>query len=240
MKILDDDINYLKEIHNNFYDYSKVDRNFRNKKICIICPEHGKFWQMFYNHKMGQKCSECVLKGNNIKSNTKDFIKKAQKIHGNKYDYSKVEYKTAFKEVYITCTYHGDWLQKPNSHLNGMGCRQCGNKSSLGLYNKRFFEKFPERKNKKATFYIMDFGKFFKVGITTSPLNIRFPNIIKKGKFRLFLKKELNLYNAWKLEQKFLKKFENIKYRPSKLESGITECFLKTDDFILGLKELIK
>ena len=32
-------------IHNNKYDYSKVEYVNSITKVCIICPEHGEFWQ---------------------------------------------------------------------------------------------------------------------------------------------------------------------------------------------------
>lgn len=32
------------EVHNNKYDYSKVNYYNAHKEVCIICPEHGEFW----------------------------------------------------------------------------------------------------------------------------------------------------------------------------------------------------
>ena len=55
---------------------------------------------------------------------TKEFIEKAIKIHGDKYDYSNVEYKKALEKVKIICKEHGDFEQKPNSHLTGYGCKK--------------------------------------------------------------------------------------------------------------------
>lgn len=57
---------------------------------------------------------------------TKDFISKAKNIHEDKYDYSKVEYKDEHTKVRIVCKEHGEFLQEPNSHLNGRGCPKCG------------------------------------------------------------------------------------------------------------------
>ena len=50
---------------------------------------------------------------------TEEFIRDAIKIHGNKYDYSKVEYIKNDSEVIITCPEHGDFKQTPNKHLLG-------------------------------------------------------------------------------------------------------------------------
>ena len=57
---------------------------------------------------------------------TKEFIRKAKEIHGDAYDYSKVEYKKAIEKVIIICKTHGEFLQQPCNHLIGNGCRYCG------------------------------------------------------------------------------------------------------------------
>jgi hypothetical protein len=54
------------------------------------------------------------------------FIKKAEKIHGNKYDYSSVNYINARIKVSIICSEHGVFVQIPSSHLSGNGCPECG------------------------------------------------------------------------------------------------------------------
>ena len=51
-----------------------------------------------------------------------DFIKKSREVHGDKYDYSKVEYVKNHTKVCIICPKHGEFWQVPNSHLNGNGC----------------------------------------------------------------------------------------------------------------------
>lgn len=49
--------------------------------------------------------------------NTEEFVKKARNVHGDKYDYSKVEYDGIDKRVCIICPEHGEFWQTPNSHL---------------------------------------------------------------------------------------------------------------------------
>ena len=56
---------------------------------------------------------------------TKDFIAKARQIHGDKYDYSKVEYKGCKEKVRIICPVHGEFLQVARIHLMGCGCKKC-------------------------------------------------------------------------------------------------------------------
>ena len=111
-----------KEVHGDKYDYSKVNYKNANKKVIIWCPIHGDFEQKPNNHLQGQGCPKC---SNNVKLTTEEFIKKAKKFHGDKYDYSKVEYKSSQTKVTITCSIHGDFEQKPNNHLQGQGCPRC-------------------------------------------------------------------------------------------------------------------
>ena len=53
---------------------------------------------------------------------TEEFVLKAKKIHGNKYDYSKVDYKESSEKVIIICSEHGEFKQTPNNHLKKIGC----------------------------------------------------------------------------------------------------------------------
>lgn len=54
-----------------------------------------------------------------------EFIAKARHIHGDKYDYSKVEYKGMHTKVCIICPEHGEFWQTPHHHLKGCGCELC-------------------------------------------------------------------------------------------------------------------
>lgn len=56
---------------------------------------------------------------------TEEFINKAKAVHGDKYDYSKVEYVNNKTEVCIICPEHGDFRQLPSNHLRGHGCKYC-------------------------------------------------------------------------------------------------------------------
>ena len=121
------------QVHNNEYDYSKVVYKNSATKICIICPEHGEFWQTPGNHLRGNKCPKCANKirnKNNIKT-TEQFIKEAIEVHKNKYDYSKVNYKGAHIKVCIICPEHGEFWQTPHDHLDGHGCPKCGGTGKL-------------------------------------------------------------------------------------------------------------
>lgn len=117
------------KIHNNKYDYSKVNYIDYQQKVCIICPEHGEFWQSPANHLTYKKgCPTCAInqRGFNRRIGLEEFIKRSNNIHNNKYDYSKFEYTNNSTKSIIICPEHGEFLQAPAQHLSGQGCPQCG------------------------------------------------------------------------------------------------------------------
>lgn len=116
-------ITKAKEVHGDRYDYSKVNYINTHTKVCIICPEHGEFWQEPNVH-INQRCG-CPYCFGKIKSSKEEFIRKAKEVHGDKYDYSKVEYVNAHTKVCIICPEHGEFWQTPNGHLSGKGCENC-------------------------------------------------------------------------------------------------------------------
>lgn len=116
-------IEKAKAVHNNRYDYSKVNYKDSKTKVCIICPKHGEFWQIPRNHLVGKGCFKCFGKRKYLNA---DFIEKAKQIHGDKYDYSKVNYVNASTKICIICPEHGEFWQAPFKHINGRGCEICG------------------------------------------------------------------------------------------------------------------
>ena len=71
----------------------------------------------------------------NSRKTTEQFIEKAIEKHGDKYDYSKVDYKGCFIKIIIICKKHGEFLQTPDGHIQGAGCSLCINKTEGKLYN---------------------------------------------------------------------------------------------------------
>ena len=120
----EDFIERAKKVHGDKYDYSKVEYINSETKVCIICPIHGEFWQRPADHIRGVGCRFCY---GNEKMSKEIFIEKAKKIHGNKYDYSKVVYNGNKTKVCIICPIHGEFWQRPNDHLSGYACPYCGN-----------------------------------------------------------------------------------------------------------------
>ena len=122
-------IEKAKAVHGDKYDYSKVEYINNKTKICIICPEHGEFWQIPKDH-YGKHagCPKCGIL--NAKRKTSDsreeFIEKANKKWNYLFDYSKVNYINSKTKVEIICPKHGSFWQRPNDHITGYGCPKCG------------------------------------------------------------------------------------------------------------------
>ena len=132
-----DFITKANQIHDSKYSYGKVDYTNNNTNITITCKLHGDFPQQPNNHLSGQGCYKCAREriGLRCRSNTKDFIEKANIIHDNKYSYETADYVTSQRKITITCKKHGDFEQQPNNHLHGNGCPSCINKTENKLYN---------------------------------------------------------------------------------------------------------
>lgn len=117
-------------LHCGKYDYSNVDYGGINKKIEIGCRLHGIFKQTPNNHlyrKSGCKKCGVLMRPQNIPKKIDTFISQSLALHKGRYAYDRVEYKTARDNVEILCKTHGYFLQSPNDHLLGRGCKKCAN-----------------------------------------------------------------------------------------------------------------
>ena len=112
-------------IFGDLYDYTKTNVTLTHLKVEIICKKHGSFFQTPTEHMSGTGCFEC--KG--TKKHTLDtFIEKANDVHKNKYDYSKVNYVNGLTKIIIICKVHGEFEQLPTDHAcGGKGCAKCSN-----------------------------------------------------------------------------------------------------------------
>lgn len=131
-------------IHNNFYNYSRTNYINNRTEIIIICPKHGEFMQLPSNHIKGEGCPKCKQeKLSKPKFSNTEIINRFIKVHGNRYDYTKVDYKGVDTLVTIKCLKHGEFLQTPYKHLIGQGCPKCKLKGQSILFE-LLREKFPE------------------------------------------------------------------------------------------------
>lgn len=113
------------------YDYSKTLYKNRREKVEIICFKHGSFWQEPKSHLRGHGCPSCGIESRTklITKTTESCIVDFIFLFGDKYDYSKVDYKGWDKKVEIVCPKHGSFWKTPNSHLKGQGCPECAKES---------------------------------------------------------------------------------------------------------------
>lgn len=116
-------------VHGDRYDYSKSVYTKAKEKIIITCPIHGDFEQRPQDHVLkGCGCQKCKV-DNTIKAHSyteQYFLKKAKEKYSDKYDYSKVDYKTFTSPITVICPIHGEFTTTPDNHLNSVtGCPKC-------------------------------------------------------------------------------------------------------------------
>ena len=145
-KTTEEFIEQARAVHGDKYDYSKVEYTGSQQKVCIILPGVGEFWQLPQNHLCGCRpedinCGRRKTKRTRLSRRPKrysleNFIEKANHVHKNKYDYSKVNYIHSTKKVCIVCPEHGLFWQAPAKHLQGIGCPTCGHTKKRKLCKK--------------------------------------------------------------------------------------------------------
>lgn len=123
-------IEIAKKVHgNDKYDYSETIYEKSKKKVIIICnKKRHKFLQIPNSHLNGRGCVKCSYeeRGENQLLTTEEFINRSKKLHGDKFDYSKIIYKDYMSKVEIICKIHGTFLQSPSNHLSSFnGCKKC-------------------------------------------------------------------------------------------------------------------
>lgn len=236
------------EIHNSFYNYSKtVYKNIRSK-VRITCPIHGEFEQSAKSHLMlKQGCKKCgyIISGKSHSVTTNHFIESARKVHGDKYEYSKVKFENYQDKITITCKKHGDFTQRLSKHLyDKQGCRKCviEEENWFDFTRSRWIEITKEG----AYLYLAEFlssnEKFYKIGITKN-INSRFHcKGLKEYKIKiidsLFLQEDTGA--IWDLEKKLHKLNKSLKYKPINKFDGSTECFQYISEIISSFKNNIE
>lgn len=180
------------------------------------------------------------------KSNTLEFVQKAIKIHGQIYDYDKVDYKKSNKPVQILCKKHNEYFYPtPNNHLRGGGCSLCGDErtkiaiskyakeNTVGWTRKQWRNKAEKSKNFDSfKVYIIrcwnDTETFFKIGKTFATIQRRFQDkntmpynyeIVK------IIESVVNSDEIYDLEVILKKQHKAFKYLPKQQFSGRYECF---------------
>jgi hypothetical protein len=149
-------------IYGDRYDYSSVNFTYMKDYVTIICEKHGPFERLAKSFVLGKGCLDCTneQKSLNNRKSLEKFIEDAKKIHGEKYDYSLVEYINSQTNIKIVCSKHGIFNQNPNNHLKGSICKICSNeeKAINQTYPKEYFiEKVKQIHNNKYNYDGIDY-----------------------------------------------------------------------------------
>ena len=112
------------------YDFTKTTYINAHIKTIITCKIHGDF--LVYPSNILEHSSGCpICKNKKAKTlTTHEFIRRAKIIHGDKYNYSLVDYFNSKTKIKIICPLHGVFEQIPNNHLKGCGCPKCSKLNS--------------------------------------------------------------------------------------------------------------
>lgn len=225
-------------IHDNKYDYTLSDYKNSRDKIDIICPEHGIFKQMPYNHLQGKGCHHC---SRNQKMTIDEFVEKSNKKHNNKYKYPDKNYINSVTPINIECPEHGLFKQTPGTHLKGIGCSKCG--GNRRLTNDEFIEKANKKHNNLYTYPDLDYKSY------DNKINIKCK---KHGLFTQVVRDHLlgrgcpicrNSRGELKISEILNK--NNIKYKPQFIFNDLKHKGLLKFDFAVigkdgGVKYLIE
>lgn len=230
--------------HNNKYDYSKINYIDGNTHITIICPVHGEFTQRPKRHLVTSGCDKCAraLVNERKRDTLKDFIKKATKVHGSTYDYSKVVYTTSKTKVEIGCPIHGSFFQLAGQHTLGKGCKKCAmenlvksNKDNhvkpynYGTWHYSKWEAMGKRSKNFEGFklYVIRIfnqnEEFIKIGKTFVSLHKRLSKL--PYEWIKIAEVEGSATYISELEKKLHKQFKPYTYTPKISFDGTTECF---------------
>ena len=188
-------IKRAREIHGDNYDYSKVNYVNAHTKVCIICHridengvEHGEFFITPDSHLSKKKhiCPKCSGRF----MDKEKFVEKARKVHGDKYDYSRVEYKNNSTKVCIIChekdengKEHGEFWQDPTGHLDKKaGCPRCTHNHKYTT--QEFLDVLPNWIKERYDFSKFEYISTHRKSILICPEHGEFfisPHNIKKG-----------------------------------------------------------
>lgn len=137
-------IRRARSIHDDRYDYSDVKYVSGTSPIQLICKKHGPFLQKPSVHLRGFGCIQCRSDRNRV--TTEEFVNRARKSRGDRYDYSCTKYVRSTQKVKIRCKVHGIFEQLPDCHVgrDKCGCPKCYQEEHR-TSTRQMVEEFKER-----------------------------------------------------------------------------------------------
>jgi len=214
---------------------------------CIVKDSDGNLYETVFSRFLsGFKPSiRCALNPINV------FTSRANKIHNNKYDYSKSVLGGFKNNITIVCPIHGEFTQRAYSHLEGRGCFRCGCESSLE-YNINnptgwSLSEWIKKANNSDAFdsfkvYLIlcenEFESFVKIGRSFNTVDRRYmSDKMMPYNYTIIKIIEDNPYRIFKLESKLKRICKSKSYLPNISFKGMYECF--TPDCLELLKDYI-
>lgn len=137
------------------------------KKITVLCTIHNKtFTPTVHNLLQNHGCPQCAKDNHRVSS--EEFVIKCNKIHDNKYDYSKVNLelaKSLQEKQIIICPDHGEFLQKASGHILGYGCAKCAKlKGAVSHKAIQWMETIEDKEGVKIRHILSEDGEFMIPG----------------------------------------------------------------------------
>ena len=192
-------------VHINKYTYDESSYTNTNNKLNIFCEQHGWYKQTGHQHLAGQKCAKCslIISSNKLRHTQEEFLSRAIELHGDKYNYDKVEYKNSNIRVTIWCNTCKKYFQQiASTHLRH-GCKACADKNN-GITLRKTNEEYVNNVSViHNNFYTYEKTEYIKIGekiTVTCPIHgdfiIRASDHIT-GCGCTFCSKEMQKYNGW-------------------------------------------
>ena len=237
-------------IDKNLYFSNKLkEKNVQYKNnLFKIVGDYSNRKKILVKSKYGLHLISSVSLLSNKNPNVKNSINKneyvinqAKEIHGDLYDYSKIEYLKRVSPVKIICKIHGEFKQSIKDHIFGQGCPECGRKRSTEYISKNCTgwstSNWVEGASKSKNFdsfkvYVLecwnDNEKFYKIGRTFRKVNKRFYAFSTLPyNYKIIKIIEGEAEEIFRIEQELKNKNKEFKYLPTIKFHGMHECFKK-------------
>lgn len=226
------------KLHNGKYCYKKVVYTISQAKVVITCPEHGDFEQLAAVHLLGHGCPRCA---GVARLGRKAFIERAREVHGDVYDYSRVQLQIITDKVTIGCRTHGWFEQVGHYHISGSNCPQCMF-DKCGWGRSKFIKNCERGGGYGILYAIQCFNNkevFFKIGVTSQTIEQRFSGTAAMPyDYKVLYKIEGRAEVIFDMERALLRALKDNDYLPEIYFGGRTECFATIKPVEPLLKEL--
>lgn len=163
--------------------------------------------------------------------NKNEYIKREfRNKHGDRYNYSLVQYDKSKTKVKIICKEHGVFECTPSMHKKGVGCKKCSYNNVYGGFGRSDFLK--NARGRLCKLYIVEISSkeesFIKIGITSRTIGQRFKTLPKEYKYKLIYEESsIDAIYIFDRETYLHNILSEFKYSPKLEFKGKTECFIK-------------